>query len=71
VKILCIFGQHNYGNPERGESYEYANFIPALRNMGHEVSFFDSWDKSLYKDYSDLNRQLLHKIAEDDLDIIF
>lgn len=71
MKILCVFGQYNYGNPERGLSYEYANFIPALRNLGHETVFFDSWDKSLYSDFSDLNRQLLRKIVEDDPDIIF
>jgi len=71
VKILCVFGQHNYGNPGRGLGYEYANFIPALQNLGHEVSFFDSWDKSLYRDFSDLNRQLLHSIAEEEPDVIF
>lgn len=71
MKVLCVFGQYNYGNPERGLSYEYANFMPALRNMGHEVLFFDSWGKSLYEDFSDLNRQLLHKVTEDKPDIIF
>ena len=71
MKILCVFGQYNYGKPERGVSYEYANFIPALRKLDHEITFFDSWDKSLYEDFSNLNRKLLHKIAEDDPDIIF
>lgn len=71
MKIFCMFGQHNYGNPERGVSYEYANFIPALQNLGHEVVFFDSLDKSLYRNFSDLNLQLLHKVEEDRPDIIF
>ena len=71
MKILCVFGRYNYGNAERGISYEYANFIPALENLGHEVLFFDSWDKSLYRDFPDLNRQLLQCIEEQKPDIIF
>ena len=71
MKILCVFGQHNYGNSERGLSYEYVNFIPALRKLGYEVSLFDSWNKSLYKDFSDLNHQLLCKVQNEDPDIIF
>jgi len=42
MKTLCVFGQHNYGDPGRGLGYEYTNFIQALKNLGYEVVFFES-----------------------------
>jgi len=71
VKILCVFGKHNYGNPKRGIGYEYANFIPALRNLGYETVFFESWDKSAHRDFADLNRKLLTVIEQEQPDIVF
>ena len=71
MKILCVFGEHNYGNPDRGAGYEYTNFIPALRRLGHDVVFFESLDKSRYNDFSDLNRQLLKSIEKNQPDLIF
>jgi spore maturation protein CgeB len=70
VKILCVLGEHNYGDPARGECYEYVNFLPALRNLGHEVVFFESFNKNNYSDFSDLNHQLLDKVAQENPDII-
>jgi len=71
MKILCVFGEHNYGNPERGTGYEYANFIPAMKRLGHEVVFFDSLNKSLYSDFADMNRKLLQRVAREKPDVIF
>jgi len=71
MKILCVFGQYNYGNPERGLGYEYSNFLPALKNLGHEVVFFESLNKSCYKDFADLNRRLLEIVEREQPDIIF
>ncbi|MHB8483635.1 MAG: CgeB family protein [Nitrospiria bacterium] len=71
MKILCVFGQHNYGKPERGEGYEYTNFIPAFKRLGHEVLFFESWNRDLYKDLADLNHALLRLVEKEKPDIIF
>lgn len=71
MKILCAFGQHNYGNPNRGLSYEYANFLPALRDLGHEVTHFESWNKDSYEDFSALNRAFLDAVDSMQPDIIF
>jgi len=71
LKILCVFGRHNYGDAARGTSYEYANFIPALRSLGHEVVFFDSWDKGAYRNFSDMNRQLLQTVEREGPDVVF
>jgi len=71
VKILCVFGQHNYGDPARGVSYEYSNFVPALRNLGHEVIHFESWSRSEYQNFADLNQAFLETVERVQPDIIF
>lgn len=71
MKILCAFGKHNYGNPERGEGYEYSNFIPALRHLGHEVIHFDTWSRERYSNFSELNLDFLKTIERENPDLIF
>jgi spore maturation protein CgeB len=62
VKILCVFGRYAYGDPARGEGYEHAHFLPALRRMGHEAELFESFDRSVWADFGDLNRNLLERV---------
>ena len=66
-----MFGEHAYGDPARGEGYEYVNFLPALRRLGHEVSFFDSLDRGPYADFASLNRALLQQVEETSPDVVF
>jgi spore maturation protein CgeB len=70
MKILCVFGQYAYGDPARGEGYEYVNFLPALRRLGHEVVFFESLDRKLYGDFAELNRSLLQRVEETAPDVV-
>src|ERR1700693_1397287 len=71
MKILCVFGQHNYGNQDRGEGYEFSNFIPAFKRLGHEVLFFESWNRSVYKNLAELNRSLLNVVEKERPDLVF
>ncbi len=71
MKILCVFGRYAYGEPARGEGYEYVNFLPALRNLGHEVALFDSFDRSAYPDFAELNRGFLSAVQRERPDLIF
>lgn len=71
MKVLCVFGKHNYGDPGRGLGYEYSNFIPALEQLGHEVVFFESLNKSSYCDFADMNRKLLQMVEIEKPDLIF
>lgn len=71
AKILCVFGQHQYGDQFRGESLEYTSFIPALRNLGHEVGHFESWNRSMYADFAELNQRLIAEILSFRPDILF
>ena len=63
MNILCVFGRHNYGDPSRGEGYEYSNFLPALRTLGHDVHHFESWDRSAQADFAALNTALLDRVT--------
>ena len=71
MNILCVFGEHAYGDPARGEAYEAVNFLPALRRLGHQVSFFESFSRGPYADFAGLNRALLKRVEETSPDIVF
>ncbi|MBW4539544.1 MAG: glycosyltransferase [Myxacorys chilensis ATA2-1-KO14] len=64
MKVLCVFGKHQYGDPARGIGTEYAAFMPALQRLEHEVIHFDSWDKSRFADYAELNQALLNAVEQ-------
>lgn len=70
MKILCVLGEYNYGDKSRGNGYEYVNFLPALKRLGHEVIFFESFSRDNYTDFKDLNRKLLEKVQNENPDII-
>jgi len=47
MKILFCAMRYDYGDPKRGLSYEYYNYIPAFQKLGYQVIPFDYL--SLYK----------------------
>ena len=71
MRVLCAFGKYQYGDPERGVGIEYESFIPALQRLGHEVRHFETWDKSTYPTYVDLNHALLDEVRSYRPDIVF
>jgi len=71
MRVLCVFGRHNYGDPARGEGYEYSNFLPALRALGHDVHHFESWDRSAHADFAALNTALLDRVDALRPDLLF
>jgi spore maturation protein CgeB len=70
MKILCVFGRYNYGDPTRGTSPEYAAFVPALTRLGHEVHHFESWDRRNYPDLGALNEALLNEVERTRPDVM-
>ncbi len=62
MKILCALGKYQYGDPARGLSTEYAAFMPALKNIGHDVVHFELWDRRLYSNYTELNQLILKAV---------
>lgn len=71
MKILCVFGRYAYGDVVRGESYEHSNFWPALASQATEIRLFDSFDRTGYRDFADLNRQLLQAVSDFKPDLLF
>jgi len=70
VKALCVLGQHNYGDPARDLGYEYVNFLPALTQLGYDVTHFESFDRTPYSDFADLNRRLLQAVERMQPDLV-
>ncbi|MDQ6965497.1 MAG: glycosyltransferase, partial [Mariprofundaceae bacterium] len=48
----------------------YSNFLPALQSLGHEIVFFELWDRSAYADFAELNRCFLHSIESEQPDVV-
>ena len=71
MKVLCVLGKHQYGDPSRGLGTEYAAFVPALRNLGHDVVHFESWNRTRYPDYGQLNQALLSTVERERPDVMF
>jgi len=45
--------------------------MPALRRLGHEVLFFESWNRNYYPDFRELNTVLLRTVEQNRPDEIF
>jgi spore maturation protein CgeB len=65
MKVFCVFGKYQYGDAGRGIGTEYAAFVPALKKLGHEVVHFESWDRSLYRNFEELNSALLGAVEKE------
>jgi len=71
MKILFVAGQHAYGDPARGPGYEYVNMLPAFGRLGHDVLFFESFDRSVHADFAELNVRLLQTVRQERPDVVF
>lgn len=69
-KVLCVFGEHNYGDPSRGQGYEYSNFLPALAAMELEVEFFESFNRECHANFAELNIALLKRVEACNPDVV-
>jgi spore maturation protein CgeB len=69
-KILCAFGQYNYGDPQRGLGIEYLSFTPALKKLGHQVLHHETWQQSSWKTLQNLNRSLLERVLDEQPDVL-
>lgn len=71
MKILCVFGEHAYGDPARGAGYEFTHFLPALARLGHEPVLFDSFSRSRHASFAELNRAFLQSVEAHAPDLVF
>src|SRR3974390_729183 len=70
MRILLARGAHNYGRAARGVAIEYAAFGAALRNLGHETLHLESWDRTAWRDFAELNTALLQRVISDAPDAV-
>lgn len=61
LRVICVLGTNSYGDPARGETHEFINFLPALRDAGHEVRLVDSFIRRPGEDFATLNLRLLNE----------
>jgi spore maturation protein CgeB len=71
VRVLYVAMVHDYGNPERGPSFEETNFRSALDGMGHEVVAFDFMERARLAGKSAMRRELIAAAAEANADVAF
>lgn len=64
MKILFCAMRYDYGNPKRGYSYEYYNYLPTFKKLGHQAITFDYM--SIYQKLGrDKMNDLLFKTVKD------
>jgi len=64
MKILLACMLHGYGDPNRPYSYEYFNFYLSLKDMGHDVEFFDYMAEIRTLGKQGMNHKLLNRVRE-------
>lgn len=71
MKILVACMQFDYGNPDRGLSYDYANFYQTLQAMGHEALLFDFMVEIQQSDKAAMQQKLLSLVQSQKPDLAF
>jgi spore maturation protein CgeB len=71
MRILYVAMAHDYGIPERGPSFEDANFRSALEGMGHELIPYDFASRLRAIGKRAMRRELIETAAEARPDLTF
>jgi spore maturation protein CgeB len=62
---------HDYGDPDRGPSFEETNFRSALEGMGHDVVAFDFMERARLNGKAEMRGELVKAAAETRPDVSF
>src|SRR4051794_18003019 len=62
---------YDYGNPERGPSFEETNFRSALEGMGHDLVAFDFMERERLAGRAEMRGELVAAAAEARADVAF
>lgn len=68
MKILLVCMEYDYGQPTRGRSYEYFNFLDSLK-LQHEVVLFDYMQELQASNKTSMNSQLVEKARNGEFDV--
>ncbi len=69
MKILLACMQYDYGDPQRGHSYEYYNFFLSLKSAGYEVTLFDYMGELKALGKAGMNEKLLNTVMSERPDV--
>jgi spore maturation protein CgeB len=64
MRILYVAMRHEYGDPERGLSFEENNFRSSLEGMGHSVTAFDFMEAAARNGVEQMRRELIALAGE-------
>ena len=68
MRILFAAQKYDYGQRERGYSFEYYNFYASLLDMGHDVEYFDLGEAG---DTQTLSSRLLDRVEATQPELLF
>ncbi|MEM1354503.1 MAG: glycosyltransferase [Planctomycetota bacterium] len=71
MNALFLVQQHDYGDPQRGLSFEYVNFHPTLVDLGYHVTVFDYPSEVRQRGRSAANRRLWEIVSRDKPEVLF
>jgi spore maturation protein CgeB len=71
VRILYVAMAYDYGNPERGASFEETNFRSALEGMGHDLVAFDFMERARQVGKPSMREELVAQAAAARPDVAF
>src|SRR5437870_2678934 len=71
MRILYVAMRHEYGDPERGPSFEETNFRSALEGMGHELIRFEFMERGKRDGVAQMRRDLIELADEAKPDLAF
>jgi spore maturation protein CgeB len=72
MKVIFAALKYDYGDPQRGPSFEYTNFYDTLKNMsGIEVELWPIDELTMQYGKEEMNRQLLNKVKTEKPDLLF
>src|SRR5207302_7103344 len=69
--ILYAGLKHDYGEPDRGFSFEHYNFYDSLVRMGHDVLYFDIGSVLRERDKAAGNHLLTETVKSEQPDLFF
>lgn len=70
MRILYAAMKYDYGRPEDGYGFEHFNFYDSLRNMGHDVVYFDYMTLMHRYGRERMNRRLLEVARSEKPDVM-
>lgn len=59
MRILYVAPKYDYGEPTQGYSYEHYNFFESLRDLGHDILYFDFLTLLRERGGAGMNQRLL------------